>query len=256
MNFSVFSQTTLLSWNIRDFGKTKDDSEIEKIADIAKEFDIVAIQEVVAGYGGAQAVARLAGVLNRKGAKWDYVISDPTHSPPYKTERYAFLWKPHKIKALGRGRLVAELQDTVYREPFEMTFSKDKKIFKILNYHSRKYYDKPEEEIAALIQYIELQETPTILAGDFNLSEKHRVFIALYLQHYKPAVKDKKTTLKRKCKEDEYLSHSIDNIYLPAKQIEIEKGEVIDFVGNCNKLTQARALSDHLPVVVFFSFCK
>jgi hypothetical protein len=31
---------------------------------------IIAIQEVVAGYGGAQAVAKLADELNRKGSKW------------------------------------------------------------------------------------------------------------------------------------------------------------------------------------------
>jgi hypothetical protein len=33
--------------------------------------------KVVAGYGGAQAVARLTNELNRQGSSWDYVISDP-----------------------------------------------------------------------------------------------------------------------------------------------------------------------------------
>ncbi len=51
----------------------------------------------MAGYGGAQAVARLADELNRKGTKWDYVISDPTSSSAYKTERYAFIWKTSKV---------------------------------------------------------------------------------------------------------------------------------------------------------------
>jgi hypothetical protein len=48
------------------------------LATTIQDFDLIAIQEVVAGYGGAQAVTRLAGELNRKGTSWDYVISDPT----------------------------------------------------------------------------------------------------------------------------------------------------------------------------------
>jgi deoxyribonuclease-1-like protein len=58
----VNAQTTLISWNLKDFGKSKSDEEINFIANTLKNYDIVAIQEVVAGEGGAQAVARLADV--------------------------------------------------------------------------------------------------------------------------------------------------------------------------------------------------
>ncbi len=71
------------------------------MAELVRDADIVAIQEVVAGYGGAQAVARLVDNLNRKGAKWDYVISDPTNSPKYVTERYAFIWKTKNINIIS-----------------------------------------------------------------------------------------------------------------------------------------------------------
>ncbi len=69
---------TVVSWNIANLGKSKDDDEIAFMADMVDEGDIVVIQEVVAGNGGAQAVARLADALNRRGAKWDYVVSNPT----------------------------------------------------------------------------------------------------------------------------------------------------------------------------------
>ena len=85
-------EVSIISWNIRDFGKTKSDSIINAIANIVQNYDIVAIQEVVSGFGGSQAVAKLADVLNRKGNKWDYTISLPTKSPPYITEKYAYLW--------------------------------------------------------------------------------------------------------------------------------------------------------------------
>jgi hypothetical protein len=74
------------------------------IANYLRDYDIIAVQEVVAGYGGVQAVARLADELNRTGTKWDYIISDPTSSP-YKTERYAFIWKTNKLKQIGKAWL-------------------------------------------------------------------------------------------------------------------------------------------------------
>jgi endonuclease/exonuclease/phosphatase family metal-dependent hydrolase len=75
---SLNAQTTLVSWNLKDFGKSKSDEEINFIANTLKNYDVVAIQEVVAGEGGAQAIARLADALNRKGSMWDYSISNPT----------------------------------------------------------------------------------------------------------------------------------------------------------------------------------
>src|SRR6186713_2785272 len=91
------AEISLCTWNLRDFGKTKDATEIKFIATTIKEYDIIAIQEVVAGDGGAQAVARLSDQLNRMGAKWEYVISDPT-SGSNKKERYAFIWKTSRIQ--------------------------------------------------------------------------------------------------------------------------------------------------------------
>ena len=95
---TVHAQVKVLSWNIENFGKSKSDSTLVCISQILKDYDVVAIQEVVAGYGGAQTVAKLIDELNRKGATWDYTISNPTMSSAYKTERYAFLWKTSKIK--------------------------------------------------------------------------------------------------------------------------------------------------------------
>lgn len=54
----------LISRNIKDFGKTKNFEELSQIAEIVREVDILAIQEVVAGYGGARAVAKEYGCPN------------------------------------------------------------------------------------------------------------------------------------------------------------------------------------------------
>jgi len=48
---------SIVSWNIQDLGRTKDDAEIQFIAEVIRDFDIIAIQEVVAvDPAGAQAV--------------------------------------------------------------------------------------------------------------------------------------------------------------------------------------------------------
>jgi endonuclease/exonuclease/phosphatase family metal-dependent hydrolase len=74
--FISFAQTKVVSWNIENFGKSKSDSHLNYIAKIISNYDIIAIQEVVAGNGGAQTVAKLAAVLNQKGNKWDYQLQN------------------------------------------------------------------------------------------------------------------------------------------------------------------------------------
>ena len=57
-----------MSWNVENLGKSKATETITFIASISKEFDVIALQEIVAGYGGAQAVAKLTDELNRTGS--------------------------------------------------------------------------------------------------------------------------------------------------------------------------------------------
>lgn len=256
VSLSTFSQKDeieLISWNIKDFGKTKNAQELSEIAEIVKDTDILAIQEVVAGYGGAQAVAKLWDILNRKGHKWDYAISNPTNSPKYTTERYAFLWKTHRIKIKDRGWLLTELDSTIDREPFLLNFYIGDKKLTVINFHSRPYNKDPESEIKALSPFvIDSLSTPLIIAGDFNVDEKESVFDGLKMAGYGPAIANQKTTLKKSCKRVSYLNHPIDNIFY-SKDIEKTDGGVLDFVKFCDRLEQARKLSDHLPVFLRFS---
>jgi endonuclease/exonuclease/phosphatase family metal-dependent hydrolase len=242
----------IISWNIKDFGKSKSNEELEKIADIVKDADIIALQEVVSGYGGAQAVAKLSDILNRKGAKWDYIVSDPTISSKYMTERYAFIWKTKNIKIKNRGKLISELQDVIEREPLMTNFYIKNKKFSIINFHSIPHSKNPRPEIEALINYVIAQDNSNIIiAGDFNLDEEDMVFANLKLGGYQPSLHYQKTTLKNKCKNGVYLNYNIDNIYYSKRVSKIKSG-VIDFVLVCDQIENARKLSDHLPV--YFEF--
>ncbi|PQJ33204.1 endonuclease [Nonlabens arenilitoris] len=246
-------ETSLVTWNIRDFGKTKSADEIENIAEILRDYDIIAIQEVVAGYGGSQAVARLADELNRKGSKWDYSISYATKSPKYKTEKYAFLWKTSKLKVVEKGVLVTELDSCVYREPYRMRFEANGKIFTVLNYHSRKYSEQPEIEINCLSDYmLNHKDENIILAGDFNLPISHRVFNTFKENNFKACLNGDKTTLKQSCDNHTYLNHAVDNIIYDSIKTKLIDCGSIDFVQSCDQLYDMRMLSDHLPVYMKF----
>nr|WP_299214929.1 endonuclease/exonuclease/phosphatase family protein [uncultured Allomuricauda sp.] len=251
--FSQKEDLSLISWNIKDFGKTKSSKELEQIAEIVRDSDILAIQEVVAGYGGAQAVAKLTEILNRKGSKWDYVISNPTNSPKYVSERYAFIWKTHSIKIKNRGWLINELDSPIDREPFLLNFYLNEKKFTVVNFHSRPYNKDPESEIEALSKFvIDSLKAPVIISGDFNVDEKKHIFSTLKKEGYMPTITNQKTTLKRTCKRNDYLNHPIDNIFY-SKDIYKVEGGVIDFVRFCDQLEEARKLSDHLPVFLKFN---
>jgi len=246
----------IASWNIRDLGRTKDANEIHKIAQILRDFDLVAIQEVVGkDPAGAQAVAKIADELNRMGSKWDYRISDPTKSPSvYISERYAFLWKTSKVKLNGRAYLDSELAEKCFREPYigKFQLTKATESFYVINFHSRKHNDHPEEEIVYLKDYTtRLNSDSVLILGDFNTNEKHEVWNNLYDIGFKSALNNTKTTLKTKCKFVSYLNYPIDNIYY-SKNISIINSEAIDFVGTCENLVAARQLSDHLPISMEF----
>jgi deoxyribonuclease-1-like protein len=223
------------------------------MAELVRDVDIVAIQEVVAGYGGAQAVAKLADFLNRKGAKWDYVISDATNSTKYVTERYAFIWKTKNIKIKNRGALIADLDSLVDREPFFLDFYIKGQKLTVINFHSRPHNKNPESEILAITDYLRINPSqhPIILAGDFNIDEKEAVFEGIKALGYKTAISNQKTTLKRLCENNGYLNYPIDNIFY-SNSIKKSQGVAIDFVRVCDNLETARTLSDHLPV--FFKF--
>jgi endonuclease/exonuclease/phosphatase family metal-dependent hydrolase len=209
-----FSQTKLLSWNLENFGKTKSHQEIGYIANTLKSYDIIAIQEVVAGYGGAQAVARLADELNRKGDKWNYTISDPTSSSANKTERYAFIWKTSKVKLKGKAWLEKKYNLEIEREPYFATFEQARKTFTVVTFHAITKNKQPETEIK-YFKFLpaEYPNLNLIFTGDFNCPQSHSVFNPLRKMGYNSILTNQKTSLKKKFKNGQYLASEFDNMY-------------------------------------------
>jgi endonuclease/exonuclease/phosphatase family metal-dependent hydrolase len=250
----LFSQAKVVSWNIENLGKSKSDTEIAFIAATLRDFDIIAIQEVVAGYGGAQAVARLVDELNRKGSKWDYTVSDPTSSSAYKTERYAFIWKTSKVKKIGKAWLEKNYHLEIDREPYYCTFQYEKKKFTLVNFHAITKNRQPETEIKYFKflpdQHLDLN---LFFLGDFNCPQSHTVFNPLKKMGYQSVFIGQKTSLKKECKNGKCLASEFDNIFYQSAKIKVINSGVLHFYKNFNSLKEARSISDHIPIWFEFS---
>lgn len=248
VSISGFSQT-ILSWNLENFGQSKSDADIAYIAKTIKDYDIIAIQEVVAGYGGAQAVAKLADELNRKGIQWDYTISDPTSSSAYKTERYAFLWKTARVKKKGDAWLEKKYSLLIDREPYYCTFQYEAKQFTVVNFHAITKSKQPETEIK-YFRYLPLEYPllDLIFVGDFNCPETHSVFGPLKKMGYVAALIGQKTSLKRDCKNGNCLASAFDNVFYRKAGNRQVKAGIVPFYEDFSAFDAARLISDHVPV--------
>ncbi len=244
-----YSQDSLriLTWNIQNFGKSKDAEEIKFIASIVRHFDILAIQEVSVSTYGSQAVAFLADELNRTGASWDYRVSDPTTGNGQ--ERYAWLWKKHKVKPYGSCMLAAALADSLDREPYLCRFIVSKDTLLMGSFHAVPTAKGPSREISFL--YLLPKGYPgekLIFMGDFNLSEKNPAFISFKDMGMEPAIRKQKTSLRMEPKDGSVLANEYDNIFFNARRVRKVSAGVIDFTPNFPTLKEAREISDHIPV--------
>jgi len=255
------SSFSVVSWNIKHMGKSKNNKEIKFMASIVHDYDIIAIQEVVAkDPAGAKAVAKMADEMNRKGGRWDYRISNPTTSASaHKNERYAFIWNRNKIKLKGRPWLDKYFKDEITREPYFARFilKENSKEILVINFHSIPYNKEPESEFRYFKNYPKLYENETIIfAGDYNMKEHNTVFKPLKKMGYLPILKKQATTLRKKKldKKGRYLLHDIDNIFYDSNKLELQNSYIVDFVPLIGNLEMANGISDHVPVVGVFKF--
>ncbi|SFF95784.1 Endonuclease/Exonuclease/phosphatase family protein [Salegentibacter agarivorans] len=253
VNGELLAQIKVCSWNIQHLGKTKSASEIEFIANTLRDFDIVALQEVVAGNGGAKAVARLADALNRKGVKWDYVISEPTESTPYATERYAYLWRTSRVKGIREAWLEQKFESKIDREPYIMDFIYKGKEFTLVNFHAIPKKKQPETEVKYFKFFPSSYSGKNLIyLGDFNLPQSHTVFNPLKKMGYKPALIDQKTTMKMQCTTETCLASEYDNIFYNSAQTEFLNSGVVLIYKSFPDMVSVRRISDHIPVWLEF----
>lgn len=244
----------LMSWNIQNLGKSKSPQELQYIAKTMKDMDIVAIQEVSSTFVGPQTVAKLADELNRTGNKWLYVVSQPTTGTG--VERYAYLWKPNRVKLIGKAFLEQSLSNEIDREPFIAHFEcKGEKIM-LVNFHAVPKGKNPAQEIQYLPRLqSKYPNEKIVMMGDFNLSQKDPAFDSIKQRGLQPALVNVKTSLKmhnNPAAPGQYFSEEYDNFYFNPNHIDAKVSQRIDITRDFRSLEEARKISDHVPIVLEF----
>jgi len=255
ITYILYGQISVCSWNLQDFGGTKSNAEIDFIANTVKDYDVIAIQEVVAkDSGGARAVARLSAALNRKGTKWDYTISDITSGSAYKAERYAFIWKTARLAITGKAWLEKKYNVEIDREPYFATFNSKGKHFTLVNFHAITKEKQPQTEIKYLkLLPMEYPDKDLIFCGDFNCPQSNSVFKPLKSMGYKPSFTGQKTSLKEKYINNNCLASEFDNMFYNISKITFIKSGVVYFYKSFATFKEAKGISDHIPIYFKFS---
>ncbi|HCN84589.1 MAG TPA: endonuclease [Sphingobacteriaceae bacterium] len=254
-SFSVNAQTvTICSWNIQNLGQSKNDKEMAFIANTVKSFDIIVIQEVVAGLSGPPAVARLVDQLNRTGAKWEYTISHGTSSSKGSKERYAFIWNAGRVKKTGEAWLEKKYNLLIDREPYFARFMVAGKAFTIAGFHAVPKSKQPETEIKYFKFLPALYpDDNLIFCGDFNTPQSHTVFNPLKSMGYLPVLAGQKTTLRQKCINGDCLASEYDNFFYNTLKFKCIQAGIVPFYKKFDDIMKARLISDHVPIYFKFS---
>ncbi len=173
-------QTIIIaSFNIRIYSNnSRDDEELNYIADVLQKYDLIAIQEL----RDEEVLQRTVDILKARGKEYGYEISEPVGRGV--KERYAFLYRKDKINTISQGKIYPEQNDEFIREPFYATFKAGNFDFTLVTIHvlygSSKTDRRPEiRELAKVYNKVQ-DEDPTeqdiIIMGDFNFSPDDKGF--------------------------------------------------------------------------------
>lgn len=245
------------SFNIQAFGATKihEAAVAHCLAEIIREFDVVAIQEV-RGQDTA-ALETFTALVNATGRNFAFVASEPIGRNRY-FERYAFLYDQDTVSLDdSHTYTVGDPDDVLHREPLVGWFRASNVepsqafTFSLVNVHLDAR--QPQREIPYLAQLFRAIRTDgrgeddVIIAGDFNADPAR--LEELRLQSGLSCLITQSPTNVR-------FTEQYDNLLInPLATTEfMGRCGVHDFLKVFNiTIEQATAISDHLPVWADFS---
>ena len=238
----------LASFNLRISSTgSRTDAELEQIADRLQQFDLVAIQEV----RDPAVVDRTLAILQGRGQSYQALVSEPVGRGV--KERYAFLWRPDKVQALGPGAFFPDPDDAFIREPFIASFRAGAFDLTLATMHTlfgdtvagRRAEDDLLADVYQVVQDADPQEQDVLILGDFNLPPEDRGFDRLRALLTPLFTGEIRTTI-----SDASL---YDNIWFEPQYVQEYAGEFgvdqfdeTDFGGDDG--AAEAAVSDHRPV--------
>lgn len=159
------------SWNIRIFSNnSRDDSELEKICDVLKDYDFIALIEL----RDEAVLQRTEAMLESMGKDYDYEISSEVGRGV--KEHYAFLFDTSKVEVVETGKIFDDTEELFIREPYYATFRAGNFDFSVIAIHviwGDRVADRRAEilmldDVYNHVQDMSDSEQDIILVGDFN----------------------------------------------------------------------------------------
>jgi endonuclease/exonuclease/phosphatase family metal-dependent hydrolase len=247
----------IASFNIQVFGRSKVDKPVvmDILARIARQFDILAIQEVRSE--DQDILPRYVEQINAAGRQYDFVIG-PRLGRTTSKEQYAFVFDRASIE-IDRSQLytVVDPDDLLHREPLVAWFrvrgppSDQAFTFSLVNIHTDP--DEVERELNALDDVFRAvrddgrNEDDVMILGDFNTDDRHMAQLG-QLSGITCAISGLPTNTRGNAQ--------FDNLVFDrnATREYVGRSGVLDFMRDGNlTLEEALEVSDHLPVWAEFS---
>jgi endonuclease/exonuclease/phosphatase family metal-dependent hydrolase len=252
---------TIASFNIKDFGEKKMGTQavIQTLAEIVRQFDVVAIQEI--STQNDYFLANFLKVINQPiGANparnYDGIIG-PRLGNSTQTEQYAFLFNADRILCSQSSKYtVGDPDNLLHREPYVATFATrvnpdEAFTFTLINVHTDP--DEIKTELPALAEVYRVvrraggDEDDVIMLGDFNADDAHLGRLG-QIPGITPLIRGVFTNTRQNKLFDNLLIHQASTTEY------IGESSVFDVTRKFNlALAQAEQVSDHFPVYAKFS---
>lgn len=245
------------AFNIEIFGvaKSNDPLVMRLLVDIARRFDLLAIQELRAQ--DQSVIENFVSLVNADGSRYSYVIG-PRQGTTISKEQYVYLFDTNKLRLTAQPYVAVDPTGDMHRSPLVASFECVRAnqgtgfTFTALNLHVDP--DVVEMELAALEQVMPQvmmahpNEDDFIIMGDFNANANLMQSFNL-VRNQMPLILSHWPTKPRS-------GRSIDNIVVDSVRTAEYRNQagVLDVAAQYElSLVDALRVSDHYPVWAVFS---
>lgn len=242
------------SFNIQVFGESKASKPhvMRVLADVVRQFDVVAIQEIRTKRGEYLMRDFVAQINARYKRHFQYVIG-PRLGRTSSKEQYAYVFDAASVEAdLAGAYSISDPADALHREPLVVQFRvrgpprEQAFTFTLVNIHTDPDEAAEEVDVMADVYRVVRQasrgEDDVIILGDFNASDRQLGRLGQIPDIY-PVIQGKATNTRQNKTYDNLVLHRPSTVEFTGR------AGVLDIMRAYNLSTdQALDVSDHLPV--------
>ncbi len=253
------SHLAIGTFNIEIFGQKKMSKPrvVDVLVDIARQFDVLAIQEL--REKEQTVIPAFLELINSNGSMYAAYVG-PRQGYTSSKEQYVYIYDTSRVEMIPEPYIVPDPHGLLHRPPMVASFRAINSqmhqafTFTLLNVHTD--YDVVDDELEALpgaIEYVRAMnpaEDDIIMLGDFNASPRNLGGLANVRDYSTHAI------LSPDVATNTRGTHHYDNILIDQYRSSEFTGDsgVIDLMGAYGlTMEEAMEVSDHLPVWGLFS---